>query len=67
MDRFQLLKTIVYILTGLLLFEIGMLIVMIRPTSFQPWAALGVIAVVCIYFSIMSLGLIKELKDKPKK
>lgn len=67
MERFKRLKTIVYLLIFILVVEIGMLIMMIRPTTFQPWAAIGVIAVVCLYLGVLSLGLIKELNEKNNK
>lgn len=67
MDRFKGLTIVVYILAGLLVFKLGMLVVMLRPNSAQLWLSLAVLAIICLYLISLSLGLIKELKNKQKQ
>ena len=64
MERLQALKVIVYMAAVLLVVELGMLVLMIRPTSFFLWGTLAVIAIICTYLIRLSLGLLAELKER---
>jgi hypothetical protein len=64
MERLKTLTTLVYLLAGLLLFELGFLVFQIRPQTLVLWVTLGAIVVVCLYLVRLALGLLKELKDK---
>ncbi len=62
-----MLKTIVWMASALLVVELVMLIVMIRPHSFFIWATLAVIALMCLYLIRLSLGLIGELEERDQQ
>ena len=67
MEKLKMLRTIVWMASVLLLVELAMLVVMIRPTSFFVWATLAVIALMCVYLIRLSLGLIGELQNREKQ
>ncbi len=65
MDKLKFLRMIVTVLAVLLGVELVVLVMMIKPATPALWLTIGVIALVGIYLVRVSLGLIKELKDKP--
>ena len=64
MERLRNLRTVVWIIAGIVAVELGMLVVMLRPGSFFLWAALGLFALMCVYLVRICLVLIKELEKK---
>lgn len=66
MDRFKTLKTVVYLLTVIVLFETVMLAVMLFPGNMHLWVAIAALLVALLYLASLSLGLIKELRQIKK-
>ncbi|MDL2319572.1 hypothetical protein LJC45_00360 [Alistipes sp. OttesenSCG-928-B03] len=64
MERLRTLTTIVWMIAGLLVLELGMLVVMFWPGSFYLWASIGIIAILCLYLVRLSLSLLAEQKKK---
>ncbi len=64
MERLRNLRTVVWIIAGIVAVELGMLVVMLRPGSFFLWATLGLFALMCVYLVRICLVLIKELEKK---
>ena len=64
MERLKNLRTIVWLIAGIMALELGMLVVMLRPSSFFLWATLGLFALMCVYLVRLSLMLIRELEKK---
>jgi ABC-type multidrug transport system permease subunit len=67
MERLKTLTTLVYLLAGLLVLELAFLIHLLRPQRMVLWMTLGAIAVVGIYLVRMSLGLLRELKEREEE
>ena len=67
MEKLRNLRTIVWLIAGIMALELGMLVVILRPGSFFLWATLGLFALMCVYLVRISLMLIKELEKKEKE
>ncbi len=67
MERLRSLKTLLYLLCGIALFETAFLAFQVRPSTFTQWLTVAVIAVTVICLGVISLGLLKELIDKENK
>ncbi len=64
MERLRNLRTVVWIIAGIVALELAMLVAMLRPSSFFLWATLGVLALMCVYLVRICLVLIKESEKK---
>lgn len=67
MENLQTLRKIVYTCAVLFAVQLIVLVVMVRPSTFYVWAALGVIALLCVYLVTISLHLLRELDEKRRK
>ncbi len=64
MDRYRKLRHVIILLLVLFALGLVLLIVMIPTRSFLTWAVAVTQAIVASYFAAVSLGLLKELKEK---
>lgn len=64
MENPKLLRVIIYVLVVMLLLQLALLCVVLRPEGFFLWAILAVIAIICLYLAAISLGLIRMLLKK---
>lgn len=67
MERLKTFRTVIWLIAGILILEVGMLIVMLQPDSAFLWMTIGIIALLCAYLvrlSLMFLGELKEFEEK---
>ena len=67
MDRFKKLRRVVWLLVVLAVLNIILLALMLSLDSFMEWAVLITQAVVVLYFTVVALGLVKEIEDGANK
>ncbi len=67
MDRFKKLRRVVWLLVVLAVLNIILLALMLSLDSFMEWAVLITQAVVVLYFTVVALGLVKEIEDGENK
>ena len=67
MDRFKKLRRVVWLLVVLAVLNIILLALMLSLDSFMEWAVLITQAVVVFYFTVVALGLVKEIEDGENK
>ena len=67
MDRFRKLRGVVWLLVVLAVLNIILLALMLSLDSFMEWAVLITQAVVVLYFTVVALGLVKEIEDGENK
>ena len=60
------IKIVIGLLTGILIFELLMLLIILRPLTFYLGMTLGVILIVNIYLVSLSLTLLKQLEKHNK-
>ena len=60
------IKILIGLLVGILLFEVIMLLLVLRPLSFYLGMTLGVIVIVNIYLAALSWTLLKQLEKNNK-
>lgn len=62
MENAKKIKIIIGLLAGILVFELIMLLLILRPLTFFLGMTLGVILIVNIYLVVLSLSLLKLLE-----
>lgn len=62
MENAKKIKVVIGLLAGILVFEVFMLLIMLRPLTFYFGMTLGVILIVNIYLVVLSLSLLKQLE-----
>ncbi len=62
MGNAKKIKIVIGLLTGILIFELLMLLIILRPLTFYLGMTLGVILIVNIYLVSLSLTLLKQLE-----
>lgn len=62
MENAKKIKVVIGLLAGILVFEVFMLLIMLRPLTFYLGMTLGVILIVNIYLVALSLSLLKQLE-----
>ena len=67
MDRFKKLRRVVWLLVVLAVLNIILLALMLSLDYFMEWAVLITQAVVVLYFTVVALGLVKEIEDGENK
>ncbi len=63
-ENIKKLKTIVYLLTGILAFELIMLAVMLYPGNTFIWITIAMLFVICLYLSRITVALLKFFEKK---
>ena len=66
MGNAKKIKIVIGLLTGILIFELLMLLIILRPLTFYLGMTLGVILIVNIYLVSLSLTLLKQLEKHNK-
>ena len=66
MDRFKGLRRVVAVLAVLFVSGLALLVWMIPVRSFLTWAMVVAQAVVVIYYTVLSVGLIREAEEREK-
>ena len=66
MDRFKGLRRVVAVLAVLFVSGLALLVWMIPVRSFLTWAVVVAQAVVVIYYTVLSVGLIREAEEREK-
>jgi len=66
-EKLRKFKTIVYLLLGILVFEIVMLGFMLYPGNMFIYTTLLFVLIICAYLAILAMGLIKELGKRNGK
>lgn len=64
MGRFRRLRNVIILLIVLFALDMALLTLMIPVRTFLTWAVIVTQAIVAVYFSALSFGLLKALKDK---
>lgn len=67
MERIKNLRIIVYIIMGVAVSQFGLLVALFYPANTLIWLALGLLGILFIYLSVLSLALIRVLKKRDIK